>query len=65
MKDRLDRKIKFYKPNIFKRFMYWLGIMEEKYDGKKFNYMFQDEIGHWKSPDVVSRWDKIKKAVRK
>lgn len=34
-------------PSLFKRFMYWIGIMKDpRYDGKKTNPCHFDEMGH-------------------
>ena len=38
--------VHFWKPNWFQRLMYWLGLWRDpRYDGKKANWMHEDEAG--------------------
>lgn len=38
--------VRFWKPNLFQRVAYYLGIMKDpRYNGKKFNFPLQDEVG--------------------
>jgi hypothetical protein len=43
----LDKEIKFKKPSLIKRFIYWLGIKKDpRYDGSKVKFYTIDAAGH-------------------
>ena len=43
-------KIKFWKPNLFQKLMYRIGLMKDpRYNGKKMDWVKYDEFGQWKS----------------
>jgi hypothetical protein len=42
------KKIKFWKPNLFQKLMYRIGLMKDpRYNGKKTNRYIHDEAGLW------------------
>ena len=41
-------EIKCWKPNLFQRLAYWIGITKDpRYNGKKLDYYHFDEAGQW------------------
>ena len=48
--------INYWKPNIFQRFMYWIGLMKDpRYNGKKLNKYFMDEFNTWTDPNLKGK----------
>lgn len=43
-------KIKYCKPNLVQRFLYWTGILKDpRYNGKKLDRCLHDEAGLWQT----------------
>ena len=40
------KRIKFWKPNLIQKFMYWIGAAKDpRYNGKKIDFYHLDEVG--------------------